>query len=83
MAGSSRAFRRADPIAPLEMSRARMGQGALANLASCAACLSGCPSRAPGCWCGSGGLAAPALFEFLEAEGCDYAVAMAKNKRLV
>jgi hypothetical protein len=42
---------------------------------SCAACLSGCAShsRAPGCWCGSGGLAAPALFEFLEAEGCDYA----------
>jgi hypothetical protein len=29
-----------------------------------------------------GGFAAPEIFEFLEAEGCDYVVAMAKNKRL-
>lgn len=29
-----------------------------------------------------GGFAASELFEFLEAEGCDYVVAMAKNKRL-
>ena len=29
-----------------------------------------------------GGFAAGAIFDFLEAEGCDYAVAMAKNKRL-
>jgi hypothetical protein len=30
-----------------------------------------------------GGFAASELFDFLEAEGCDYVVAMAKNKRLV
>lgn len=29
-----------------------------------------------------GGFAAPEIFKFLEAEGCDYVVAMAKNKRL-
>jgi hypothetical protein len=29
-----------------------------------------------------GGFAAPQIFEFLEAEGCDYIVAMAKNVRL-
>ena len=29
-----------------------------------------------------GGFAASELFDFLEAEGCDYVVAMAKNKRL-
>jgi hypothetical protein len=29
-----------------------------------------------------GGFAAPQIFEFLEAEGCDYVVAMAKNQRL-
>jgi hypothetical protein len=29
-----------------------------------------------------GGFAAPQIFEFLESEGCDYVVAMAKNKRL-
>ena len=29
-----------------------------------------------------GGFAASQLFDFLEAEGCDYVVAMAKNKRL-
>ncbi len=29
-----------------------------------------------------GGFAAPEIFEFLEQEGCDYVVAMAKNKRL-
>ena len=29
-----------------------------------------------------GGFAAPQIFEFLEAEGCDYVVAMAKNVRL-